>query len=76
MVIFEPPLFTETAGPRAALERFDRELAEGKVAAALITGMLSAQMGPAIFKYVPRWLLAGMFQGAVRHETPPPPRAT
>ena len=73
MAIFEPPFFADAAVPRAALARFDQELAEGKIAAALITGMLSAQMGPTLFQYLPRWLLAGMFQGAIRHEPPTDP---
>jgi hypothetical protein len=32
-------------------------MAQGKVAAALITGMKGAQMGPPIFNFIPRWLL-------------------
>jgi hypothetical protein len=32
-------------------------MAQGKVAAALITGMKGAQMGPPIFNVMPRWLL-------------------
>src|SRR5712692_2450682 len=54
--IFEPPLFINGA-PTAVLARFDQEMAQGKVAAALITGMKGAQMGPPIFNVMPRWLL-------------------
>ena len=35
--------------PAAILARFDLEMAQGKVAAALVTGMKGAQMGPAVF---------------------------
>lgn len=55
--IFEPPLFDDAAAPTALLTRFDAELAQGKVAAALVTAMKGAQMGPAVFGLLPRWLL-------------------
>lgn len=55
--IFEPPLFLDPATPAALLARFDRELSEGRLAAALVTGMKGAQMGPAIFNAIPRRLL-------------------
>jgi pimeloyl-ACP methyl ester carboxylesterase len=43
--------------PTALLRRFDLEIAQGKVASALITGMKAAQMGPPIFNLIPRWPL-------------------
>jgi pimeloyl-ACP methyl ester carboxylesterase len=55
--IFEPPLMVNGPAPWAWLTRFDQEIAEGKVAAALITGMKGAQMGPPMLNAVPRWLL-------------------
>jgi pimeloyl-ACP methyl ester carboxylesterase len=55
--IFEPPLFMNDSVPTAVLTRFDKEIAQDKVAAALITGMKGAQMGPPIFNVMPRWLL-------------------
>ena len=53
---FEPPLFHDPLRPRAILERYDREIARGDLAAALITGMKGAEMGPAFFRALPRWL--------------------
>jgi pimeloyl-ACP methyl ester carboxylesterase len=53
---FEPPLFRDPLQPRAVLERYDREIARGDLAAALITGMKGAEMGPAFFRALPRWL--------------------
>ncbi|KAJ8098042.1 hypothetical protein POJ06DRAFT_270853 [Lipomyces tetrasporus] len=35
-------------------------MAEGQTAAALVTGMLGAQMGPPTFQRMPRWLLIQM----------------
>jgi pimeloyl-ACP methyl ester carboxylesterase len=65
--IFEPPLFTNGA-PTAVLARFDQEMAEGKVAAALITGMKAAQMGPPIFNVMPRFLLELLVSMAIKSE--------
>jgi len=56
LAIFEPPLFIDGA-PIALVRRYEREMADGKVAAALITAMKAAQMGPAIFNVIPGWLL-------------------
>ena len=55
--IFEPPLLVNGSAPIAGLTRFDREIAQGKVAAALITGMKETQMGPPMLNLMPRWLL-------------------
>ena len=55
--IFEPPLLLNGPSAAAWLTRFDREIAQGRVAAALITGMKGAQMGPPIFNRIPRPVL-------------------
>ena len=55
--IFEPPLMLNGSTTAAWLARFDREIAQGKVAAAMITGMKGAQMGPPLLNLMPRWLL-------------------
>jgi pimeloyl-ACP methyl ester carboxylesterase len=54
--LHEPALFVGGA-PKGFLERFDREMARGQVAAALVTAMKGARMGPPIFNVLPRWLL-------------------
>jgi hypothetical protein len=46
----------------------DEELTSGNVAAALITGMKGAQMGPAVFRAMPRWLLEWLVDMAMRSE--------
>lgn len=58
--IFEPPLMVDSPAPTAWLTRFDREMAQGKVAAAMITGMKGAEMGPPMLNVIPRWLLERM----------------
>lgn len=66
--IFEPPLSVDGPAARAMLNRFDREIAQGNVSAALVTGMKAAQMGPAIFRAMPRWLLERLTQMAMAGE--------
>ena len=66
--IYEPPLFLNSSEPAAVLARFDKEMAQGKVAAALITGMKGAQMGPPIFNFMPRWLLERLTKMAMAGE--------
>jgi pimeloyl-ACP methyl ester carboxylesterase len=56
VAIFEPPLFINGA-PIDLVRRYEREMAAGKVAAALVTAMQAAQLGPPIFNLIPRWLL-------------------
>jgi pimeloyl-ACP methyl ester carboxylesterase len=58
--IFEPPLMFSGSAPTRWLTRFDHEIAQGKVAAAMITGMKGAGMGPPMLNLIPRWLLERM----------------
>lgn len=55
--IFEPPLLVNGSVSTAFLNRFDEEMAEGKVASALVTAMKGSQMGPPVLNIVPRGLL-------------------
>ncbi|HEX2981898.1 MAG TPA: alpha/beta hydrolase [Anaerolineaceae bacterium] len=57
IAIYEPPLSLTRAEATAILERYNREMAAGKLSAALVTGMLGAKMGPPIFNAMPRWAL-------------------
>jgi pimeloyl-ACP methyl ester carboxylesterase len=65
---YEPPLFADGSMPAAVLARFDKEMARGKVAAALITGMKGAQLGPPVFNVMPRRLLALLTRMAMAQE--------
>jgi pimeloyl-ACP methyl ester carboxylesterase len=53
--IFEPPLLLPAAAD--VMARYDREMGQGRVAAALTTALKATQMGPPIFNLIPRWLL-------------------
>lgn len=57
VAVYEPPLFSQGA-PIALWPRFEREIAQGKLAEALITAMKATQMGPSIFNIIPHFLLA------------------
>jgi pimeloyl-ACP methyl ester carboxylesterase len=58
VAVYEPALVTDASlDPKAVLRQYDREMAQGKLAAALVTGMVGAQMGPAFLRLMPRWLL-------------------
>jgi pimeloyl-ACP methyl ester carboxylesterase len=54
--LYEPPLFIHDL-PIALMKRYEKEIAEGRLAAALITAMQATQMGPQIFNVIPRGLL-------------------
>jgi len=60
VALFEPALSVNGAISMDFLKRYDQEMAEGKISAALVTGMIGAQMGPPIFSRLPRWLMEGM----------------
>ena len=57
IAIYEPALSVNGSTPLKWIGRYEKEMAKGKLAAALITGMLGPQMGPPITQYIPRFLL-------------------
>ena len=66
--IYEPPLLINGSLPIAWLTRFDKEMAQGKVASALITAMKGTQMGPPIFNVIPHRLLELLTNMAMKNE--------
>jgi pimeloyl-ACP methyl ester carboxylesterase len=67
-IIYEPPLLINGSLSIAWLTRFDKEIAQGKVASALITAMKGTQMGPPVFNVMPRWLLELLTNMAMKNE--------
>jgi pimeloyl-ACP methyl ester carboxylesterase len=57
VAVYEPALIVNHSISVDLLTRYDQEIAQGKIAAALITGMKAAKLGPPIMDYMPRWLL-------------------
>ena len=68
VAIYEPPLLINGSLPIAWLTRFEREIAQGKVASALVTAMKGTQMGPPIFNVIPRRLLELLTNMAMKNE--------
>jgi len=67
LALFEPALFIDGV-PTALLGRFQKEIAGGRVPAALITAMKATEMGPPIFNLMPRLLLERLTAMAMAQE--------
>jgi pimeloyl-ACP methyl ester carboxylesterase len=57
VAIYEPALIVNGSPAVDFLPRYDHEIAQGKIAAALVSGMKGAQLGPSVFNAIPRRLL-------------------
>jgi pimeloyl-ACP methyl ester carboxylesterase len=68
IAVYEPALAMDAARNTAWLGRFDREMASGKVAAAMITSMYGLELAPPFFKVMPRRLLASLTEMAMKRE--------
>jgi pimeloyl-ACP methyl ester carboxylesterase len=58
VALYEPPLAVAGSVPVRWLPRFDREIASGRRAAAVVTALKESGIEPA-FERLPRWLLTG-----------------
>jgi len=68
IAVYEPALAMDATRNTAWLTRFDREMASGKVAAAMITSMYGLELAPPFFKIMPRRLLASLTEMAMKKE--------
>jgi pimeloyl-ACP methyl ester carboxylesterase len=68
VAVYEPALIVNGSVSTAFLTRYDREIAQGNVVAALVTGMLGAQMGPPLLNAMPRWLLESLTKMGMAQE--------
>jgi pimeloyl-ACP methyl ester carboxylesterase len=68
VALYEPALIVNGSASTAFLTRYDREITQGKVAAALVSGMKGAQLGPPAFNAIPRWLLELLTTLAMKQE--------
>ncbi|KIF78815.1 hypothetical protein QR77_14230 [Streptomyces sp. 150FB] len=71
IALYEPPLSVGGSVPTGWLPRFDREIAAGKIAAALLTALRGLGTEPALGR-IPRFVLAPLMAVAsrVRRESP------
>lgn len=68
MALYEPALLMDGAAHTAWLPRFDQEMAEGKVAAALVTSMKGLELGGPVMNAMPNWLLESLTNAAMKGE--------
>jgi pimeloyl-ACP methyl ester carboxylesterase len=72
VAIYEPPLLLDRADAAAVLRRFDNEMARGKLGAAMVTAMRGAEIGPAFFRVLPKWLTAVLIEKGMSQEAKKP----
>ena len=68
LALYEPAFVTDAAQPGFSTNRLDRELAAGRVAAALVTGMHEAHLAPPAVKAIPRFVLERLTGLAMKAE--------
>jgi pimeloyl-ACP methyl ester carboxylesterase len=65
---YEPALLPADTTHVQWLPRFDREIAAGKVSAAMVTSMIGLELAPPVMKVMPRWLLDRLTSLVLRSE--------
>ena len=68
VALYEPALIVNGSASVDFLPHYDREIAQGKTAAALVSGMQGARLGPPVFNAIPRWLLELLTTMAMKQE--------
>lgn len=68
IAVYEPALLTEGSTLTAWLPRYDKEMAKGKAAAAMVTSMKGLKLGPPILNFMPDRLLASLTNLALKSE--------
>jgi pimeloyl-ACP methyl ester carboxylesterase len=68
IAVYEPALLMDGSTLTAWLPRYDKEMARGKVAAAMVTSMKGLKLGPPILGVMPTWLLASLTNLALKSE--------
>jgi pimeloyl-ACP methyl ester carboxylesterase len=68
VAVYEPALIVNGSASVDFLSRYDREITQGKTAAALVSGMKGAQLGPPVFNVIPRWLLERLTTMTMKQE--------
>jgi len=68
VAVYEPALLPADTKHTDWLPRFDREMADGKVSAALITSMFGLELAPPAIKVVPRAVLSALTNMIMKKE--------
>ena len=65
---YEPPLFTTRSNPTEWGPRYEREIAQGKLADALVTVGNGTKTFPPVFRLIPRFLLVPVLDRMLAHQ--------
>ena len=68
IALWEPALLLDGTLHTAWLKRYDQEMAQGKVAAALVTCMKGLELGGSVMNAMPNWLLESFTNMAMKSE--------
>jgi pimeloyl-ACP methyl ester carboxylesterase len=68
VAVYEPALLLNPSGHTAWLQRFDEEMAAGKVAAAMVTSMFGLELAPSFLKVIPRRLMVSLTEKMMNSE--------
>ena len=68
LAVYEPALIVNNSISTAFLPRYEKEIAEGKIAEALVTAMKGARLGPPVFHFIPRWLITSLTKMFLKKE--------
>jgi pimeloyl-ACP methyl ester carboxylesterase len=68
LAVYEPALLMDGTKHLTWMTRFDKEMADGQVGAALVTNLLALELAPPIMKLMPRRLLAAFTDSAMQSE--------
>jgi pimeloyl-ACP methyl ester carboxylesterase len=69
VALYEPPLSINHSTPVDWLRRYDREVAEGKLGAAMVTAIRGTQTAPFFLRAVPRAFVERLMKAATRART-------
>lgn len=68
--LYEPPVSVNGSTPLGWVPRYEREIAAGQLASAAVTAAQGTQMTPPILRILPRFVVAGPLNAAVRLSDP------
>lgn len=66
LAVYEPPLSTHHSTPTQWVGRYEHELSQGRVGAAMLTAMLGTQTAPPLMRMLPRFVLDPMLDRMAR----------
>jgi pimeloyl-ACP methyl ester carboxylesterase len=68
IALYEPALLTDGTAHTAWLTRYDQEMAQGNVAAALVASMKGLELGGPVMNAMPNWLLESLTNATMKSE--------